>query len=395
MGSDAVIFIPGIKGTKLIETNRATHDTIWSGIQSNFESIEDLELTHRLKDQYYDEPRESIVKAGEVETLAYGEFLRDLKTDKPVYIFSYDWRLSAKQNGSRLRDFVEYLVEKSKISGLRKKDQKNIQKFDFITHSLGNAVLRSYIQQFDLNFRRINKIVFTVPPFLGSIDIVVGILIGEGFFPNVKAKIRKLIRTFPGALELLPKYQASRFDSRKKHDFFKFIDWQKNVISPKNLTSEKFKAALSVAHKTIENNLCDLSKLSKEQRDRILVIARHGYKTYQSLVVYKKMTKNPDNYFDLENACRNDHGDGRVPHVSSCHYFDSVSTLMVDDAFFYKDYSHGFVLKDERVQKLVNRFLSSSTSKFKSNIPGGSVKKVIGLIPDQKTDPTYWSAKTK
>jgi hypothetical protein len=395
MGSDAIIFIPGIKGSKLVETNRATHDTIWSGIQSNFESIEDLELTHQLKDQYYDEPRESIVKAGEVETLAYGEFLRDLKTDKPVYIFSYDWRLSAKQNGSRLRDFVEYLIEKSKISGLRKKDQKNIQKFDFITHSLGNAVLRSYIQQFDLNFRRINKIVFTVPPFLGSIDIVVGILIGEGFFPNVKAKIRKLIRTFPGALELLPKYKASRFDSQKKHDFFKFIDWQKNVISPKNLTSEKFKAALSVAHKTIENNLCDLSKLSKDKRDRILVIARHGYKTYQSLVVYKKQAKNPDNYFDLENACRNDHGDGRVPHVSSCHYFDSVSTLMVDDAFFYKDYSHGFVLKDERVQKLVNRFLSSSTSKFKYNIPGGSVKKVIGLIPDQKTDPTSWSAKTK
>lgn len=395
MESDAIIFIPGIKGTKLVETNRATHDTIWSGIQSNFESIEDLELTHQLKNQYYDEPVKSIIKAGEIETLAYGEFLRDLKTEKPVYIFNYDWRLSANQNGSRLRDFIEYLVEKSKVSGLKKDEQKNIQRFDFITHSLGNAVLRSYIQQFDLNFRRINKIIFTVPPFQGSIDIVVGILIGEGFFPNVKAKIRKLIRTFPGALELLPKYKASRFDSRKKHDFFKFIDWQKNVISPKNLTSAKFKAALSVAHKTVENNLCDLSKLSEGQQDRILVIARHGYPTYQSLVVYKKLGKNPENYFDLENACRNDHGDGRVPHVSSCHYYKSVLTLMVDYALFYLDYSHGFVLNDERVQKLVNRFLFRSKGKFKYDIPGGSVKEVTGLIPDQKKDPTYWRVQTK
>ena len=55
---------------------------------------------------------------------------------------------------------------------------------------------------------------FTVPPFQGAIDIVCAALIGEGVFPNVKAKIRKLIRTFPGALELLPNYAgASRFDA--------------------------------------------------------------------------------------------------------------------------------------------------------------------------------------
>lgn len=396
MESDATIFIPGIKGTKLVETNRSTHDTIWSGIQSNFESIEDLELTHQLKGQYYDEPVETIIKAGEIEALAYGEFLKDLKTNKPVYIFNYDWRLSAKQNGSRLNDFIEYLVEKSKVSGNREKNQKNIQRFDFITHSLGNAVLRSYIKQFDLNFRRIHKIVFTVPPFLGSIDIAVGILVGEGFFPNVKGKIRKVIRTFPGALELLPEYaDASRFGSREKHDFFKFNDWQENVTSPKNLTSEKFKKALAIARQTVKNNLCDLAQLSEGQRDRILVIARHGYDTYQSLRVFRKLAGNPKNYFDIENACNNKHGDGRVPHVSSCHYHDSVLTLMVDDALFFSDYSHGFVLKDERVQKLVNRFFSKAGNKLKYDIPGGSVKKVIGLIPDKEEGLPYWRVQTK
>lgn len=396
MESDAIIFIPGIKGTKLVETNRATHDTIWSGIQSNFESIEDLELSYRLKDQYYDEPVKSIIQAGEIETLAYGEFLRDLKTDKPVYIFNYDWRQSASLNGARLRDFIEYLVEKSKVSGFRKGDQKNIRRLDFITHSLGNAVLRSYIQQFDLNFRRINKIIFTVPPFLGSIDIVVGILIGEGFFPNVKGKIRKLIRSFPGALELLPKYEdASRFGSGDVHKFFDFGQWQKNVTSSKNQTSEKFKAALAVARKTVENHLCDLAQLSKAKQNRILVIARHGYDTYQSLVVYKNRKDYPKHFFDLGNACKNEHGDGRVPHRSSCHYWKEVTTLMVDDAWLYREYSHGFVLKDERVQKLVNRFLMYPRDKFEHKIYGGSVKEVTGLIQETEKGLPYWRVQTK
>jgi hypothetical protein len=68
---------------------------------------------------------------------------------------------------------------------------------------------------------------------------------------------------------------------------------------------------------------------------------------------------------------------------------------MVDDAWNFWDYSHGFVLKDERVQKLVNRFLNNPKKEFKFNIPGGSVKEVAGLIPDKPQNPSYWSAQTK
>ncbi len=224
MSSDAVIFIPGIKGTKLLETNRTNWDIIWSGVQSNFESIEDLELTSAYNGQFYEENVSSIIRAGEIETLAYGEFLRDLKTSKPIYIFNYDWRLSAQENGIRLSSFMDYLIAKSKA---RSENPTSIKKFDFITHSLGNTVLRNLMHREKLS--RINKIVFTVPPFQGSLDIVVTALIGEGFFKGVKAKIRKLIRTMPGALELLPSYQkASYYLSSKKHNFFKFSHWQSN-----------------------------------------------------------------------------------------------------------------------------------------------------------------------
>ena len=389
MSSEAVIFIPGIKGTKLTNTNLVNFDTIWSGLQSNFETIQDLELTSARDGKYYDENIRTIIRPGEIEELAYAEFLHDLKTDKPIFIFNYDWRLSAKQNGNLFRIFVDYLIEKSKASD---SSFGPFSTFDVITHSLGNFILRNYIKR--QGFSKIHKIVFTVPPFKGSIDIASGILIGEGWFPNVKAKIRKLIRTFPGALELLPTYdKAGCFDSGDQvYDFFNFDHWQANIISSQNRISSKFKEALSEARDTVQNELCDLSELSEDEKKRILVICRTGYEGFQSIRIFKSSPGEPDNYFDFAHACRTNDSDGRVPHVSSCCYCDSVLTLVIQDALLYREYSHGFVLKDERVQKLVNRFLFGDTA-FNYQIPGASVKKVHRLKPhtDRRLHLPYWT----
>jgi len=373
MSSDAVVFIPGVKGTTLVETNKASFDTIWSGIQYNFESIEDLELTRYQPGEYFDHRLDSLIRAGEIEDLAYGEFLQDLDTDKPVYIFNYDWRHSAKQNGKRLRDFLVYIKRKSRALG------SELKSFDFITHSLGNAVLRSYLKQ--SGSAGVNRIVFIVPPFDGSLDITSAALVGEGFFSNVKAKFRKLVRTFPGALELLPTYEdASRFDSGAgKHSFMKYAHWQSNITEPGNTLAEKFRMALKDARSTVSTDLVDIAKLSESLRKRILVIARHGYETWQSVEIKRNKGKSPENFVDFENGNRSRDGDGRVPHVSSCRYHASVLTLLVDDALFFRDYDHGFILKDERVQKMVNRFLFRKSGAFKSGIPGGSIKRVKGL----------------
>jgi len=376
MSSDAVVFIPGIKGTTLVETNKAAFDTIWSGVQYNFESIEDLGLIRHQAGEYFDHKLDSLIRAGEIEGLAYAEFLRDLDTKKPVFIFNYDWRLSAKENGKRLRDYLAYIKRKSRALELE------LKTFDFITHSLGNAIMRSYLKQ--SGSASVNRIVFVVPPFDGSLDIVSAALVGEGFFSNVKAKFRKLVRTFPGALELLPTYEdASRFDTgAAKHKFMNYGHWQSNITEPGDVLAGKFRMALKDARATVNNELVDISKLSESLRKRILVIARHGYDTWQSVEVKRNSGKSPENFVDFENGNKNKDGDGRVPHISSCKYHASVLTLLIDDAMFFREYDHGFILKDERVQKLVNRFLFRKSGAFKSGIPGGSVKRVKGL---QKT----------
>ena len=113
---------------------------------------------------------------------------------------------------------------------------------------------------------------------------------------------------------------------------------------------------------------------------------RHGYEnTYQSVLVHKRGVGGTRNFVDLEHAYRSEHGDGRVPHASSCVYHDRIKTLMVMDSIWHREYSHGFVLKDERVQKLVNRFLFGR-KRFSHFIPGRSIKPVTGLT--ESVDPT-------
>lgn len=388
MTGDAIIFIPGIKGTKLVETNRSPFDTLWSGIQSNFETIEHLELTHGHHGVFYDERINTIVQPGEIEQLAYAEFLHDLDTDKPRFIFNYDWRYSAQENGQLLAEFVDLLIAKS----IESKGVHEFRRFDFITHSLGNFVFRNYLKR--KGFHKVGKAVLTVPPFRGSLDVVSTALIGEGFFPNVKAKIRKLIRAMPGALELLPTYTgASRFVPDAAHNFLSFSHWQGNVTSRANPYSAKMKEALTGAKDVIQNQLQNLKTLTKEERERILIIARDGFDTYQAVQVHKTGADGTKNFVDLEHAAENKHGDGRVPHGSSCIYFDTVMTLMLTDSPWHRDYSHGFVLKDERLQKVVNRFLFRDQA-LDFSIPGQSIRRVTGLA--QRDDPDtglkYWDA---
>ena len=51
VASDAIIFLPGIKGTTLVDTNRADYDTIWSAIQSQYEDLNLLELSFDDQDK--------------------------------------------------------------------------------------------------------------------------------------------------------------------------------------------------------------------------------------------------------------------------------------------------------------------------------------------------------
>ena len=64
------IIIPGITGTKLADTNRLDFDIIWSGIQSKYETIYDLELDINAQ---FEQSSDVIIERADVEDLAYKE----------------------------------------------------------------------------------------------------------------------------------------------------------------------------------------------------------------------------------------------------------------------------------------------------------------------------------
>ncbi len=145
-----------------------------------------------------------------------------------------------------------------------------------------------------------------------------------------------------------------------------------------------------MASKTVREGVQDLSTLPASLRKRMLVIARDGYETLQSVTVERNPSREPKNYVDLRNAVRSRDGDGSVPHASSCCYYQDILTLMVTSAWFEIEHGHAFILNDERVQRLVSRFLSDKP--FRSGSPGSSVKRVVGLVAVDGDPKKGWAA---
>ena len=123
-------------------------------------------------------------------------------------------------------------------------------------------------------------------------------------------------------------------------------------------------------------------------------MSRDGYKTAQSVNVIKKSTE-PDNFVELDKIHYSNSGDSRVPHASSCIWHKKILTLMATASWRYREYGHALILKDERIQKIIHRFLSDKT-KFDWKMPGRSIKQVTGLIRTTNSDNlSTWEAELK
>jgi len=386
--------IPGITGSQLIDVNTHNFHPVWRDIRYNFQKVEDLELTDEFHGEYYDENINILIERGAVESLAYKEFMDDLEVGVPKFYFSYDWRRSNRENGRKLNDFVEMLKDKSQASTTA----TTIKKVSIITHSMGNHICRFYIR--DFGFTSIDKVVFVAPPFKGSLATVDTLLRGQGYFKNIKKKLREIMRTFPGALELLPTYEnAALFKDDTQVDFFDKDHWQKNMTSslrsPNKYThrlAEKFINNLARAKEDLKELDHWIEDLTVEEKSRMLVVVRDEFKSFQSVRVHEDQ----ENFIDLKNSVRTESGDGIVPHISSCCYLDEIRTLAIEDSLWYDDDRHAFVMTEERVQNLASWFLDSSQP-FNPKIPGGSIKEVSGLkkVLDNKTGLSHYEITKK
>lgn len=377
----ALIFIPGIKGTKLYDANTVQNEVLWEDIRFNFDDFMRLEMTSISNGEYFEEDLSTLVKPLHIEPLAYSEFWRDLKPAYQYkYIFPYDWRLTNEQNGKLLAEFIALLERKSRAVG------KGFTHFDFVTHSMGNMPLRYYIKEHGMS--KIDKVVFVAPPFLGSLDSVSALVVGQGFFFN-KDKIRLLARTLPALFELLPSFNHHAIDLEDSSaiDLWNPDNWQDNLNNTntpeKKKETEKFLANLISAKKRIDELSTWKNQLSASDKARMRVLVSSEFDTLSSVLIERDPPEdfNPKNMILFNKSFAKEYGDGVVPVASSCCYWDEIDTYYLTKRFWNDDYKHPFMMKDERIQRIIHEFIhyQASAESYHIQVIGRSVHKVNGL----------------
>lgn len=376
MASQAIIFIPGTKGTQLEDRNTFGHDPIWRDIRFNFSPIQVLELTRNYGKGYFEKDNDTLIQPGSLEGIVYKEFIYDLWPEKPVFLFNYDWRLPNADTADKLDEFINMLKDRSESANKATKGKndevKVIKKVDIVVHSQGNHVLRNYIMK--KGFQSLERVVFVTPPFLGSLEMVKAMLCGQGFLWT-REKTRKIVRTFPGCFELLPRYDhAANFINGDHVDFFEYDHWQESrgIVENKEHFTEMLKKAKKSVDKLNENWLKDIPVGHKR---KMMVIVKDGFDTLQRVKV--DTTARVKNEVDFDNVLINENGDKVVPHASSTAFAREIATYRVKKALWKEDNSHAFVMKEERVQRLINRFLSG---KAIGSMPGKNIERVAKPI---------------
>ncbi|GHH99238.1 lipase/acyltransferase domain-containing protein [Neobacillus kokaensis] len=364
--SRATILIPGIQGTKLVNSNTLNFDTIWSGIQSKYETIYDLALK---QDSRFEEMPRSIVERSDIEDLPYREavYVLEHKTKIPVYIFGYDWRKSSAETAKRLADYIEYLKVKLDVSS-----------FNIIAHSMGAAIFNCYLKLIQGNYDVIDHAVLLACPFKGSVRALISLIAGEGGFRfplfNSNDEFRKIARTFPSVYELCPVYKdAVVFENGADFDLFNPNHWQSNIGDDiPGMFRDRIQHMKTFWEKQ-NPAMLNLADLPDEVRKRILIIAGEGEETKNKVIV---QPLSPDgrakNFFHFDSPNSESDGDGVVSLDSAAIYKNEVLTLAVKKKWTNLA-MHALFMNDGRVQTLITRFLLTNTLDSSSGIPWWSV----------------------
>ena len=196
------------------------------------------------------------VTPGQVFEVAYEEIVEELrdglsmKKNRPVpmYPFAYDWRLPLDVVESQLADFIEEVIERTRLMGRAYGEYENCGKVNLIGHSMGGLVIAGYLadRAGKENGNRVGKVVSLATPFQGSYESVVKTATGTAKLGVSRQSSRErqavrltpslyhLVPSFEGALEIERGFGAAPEDIRQnvKADpsWFNVNVWQSSII---------------------------------------------------------------------------------------------------------------------------------------------------------------------
>lgn len=192
-----VVIVPGFGVTKLYDPVR--HRYVWgtghATVQTRFDDDLDLPVASdgsighdRLQPRGYVGSRGPI-NIGWQLTEGLRKFGRYVP-DETVYPFYYDWRLSARENATRLGELVD-----------RIRRERKVPRVDIVTHSAGAIVALTYVK-LQHGDDTVEHLVLIAPTQLGVIDAFRVLVRPERFLRRVFSP--EIVETWPSVPELLP-----------------------------------------------------------------------------------------------------------------------------------------------------------------------------------------------
>ena len=345
-----IVFIPGIKGSELVDTYPVDFPVRWSLEDMTFGNLTEDESDFLLRDGTYD-TRLHLFREWRPIRYAYGEMIQHLRKHDPhCYIFTYDWRRQIDASAQKLATFIQHVV------GRHSGDvEPNVS---FVTHSMGALVLRSALTILD--DLPLHRIVFIAPPFRGAIDICKVLVAGEknGWLSN-RESYRKLARSFPSVYQLIPNYANALVSSHNGTDLdpFAITNWQNNVTAAGTGFSHTFLANAEAFLRGAEARWGGNSHapLTPDQQfvpkwgANALILLGTGKTTNWQVPIVTRNRSNP-NWLDFANARHDSFGDERV-------HMRSAAVRGITLAAFDVHADHGRLCREEIIQDVTVMWL--------------------------------------
>lgn len=248
IGGEPLIFVPGIAGSHLVDRGAGILQSsdLWPGFYSNhsrltldprnqqtdvvatdairtyslFNGLKEVESYTPLLEMLTDEDGGDFTEYNvegiperrlgrlRTDTEEGCDYERQKDNNPNLFVFAYDWRLSADDNARSLGEYV-----------------KCVQKFhpdtkvNILAHSMGGLVARRYILQHGgTNDHHVNRLITINTPWLGAPKAIHVMETGNFMTELVWAiTLRPLVEFFPGVHQLLP--------SRYYHDVSRYYTY--------------------------------------------------------------------------------------------------------------------------------------------------------------------------
>lgn len=208
--NEPILIIPGMLSTRLNKDEQE----VWLNVAKMILDPKD-DFLNSLEMDSNGKPIEASVQAGDVidkigyvfgdfhySDLLVKEFVdKGYKLGEDLFLWGYDWRLSAAENSKLLKNKIADLTS----SGI---------KINIVAHSMGGLILKDYLAN-NSDDTKIDKVFFAGTPNLGSEKAAKLLLFGDNMgVPLLSAaKLQSLATNMPSIYDLIPSQQYYKYSA--------------------------------------------------------------------------------------------------------------------------------------------------------------------------------------